>query len=176
MSAIFFHSPSFLQNDGTSSTMIISWQHKWISLAILSGLIFLFRFHIMGWILSRFICYNLAKTLIKQRIDVKVQQVKLRPIQLIQMEIFSEKGWRIQFSKISIHSHFTEFFRSFGHKKIIMLELDEVRVKVENIDEEWLLEEHKIHQEKEERQEKIQQISSSSFTSTATSTKRKYTY
>ena len=108
------------------------WHRKWMLLVIFLAWTFLFRFRLLGLILSKAITYKLSQTQ-PANVQVSIKHATVRPLQLLAVEVVSDEGWRVLFTKICVRSYLKDFFRSFGQQKIIVLELDEIRVRVQDL-------------------------------------------
>ncbi|KAL8002253.1 hypothetical protein Plhal703r1_c16g0076951 [Plasmopara halstedii] len=120
------------------------WHHKWVVFLLVLGWLFLYRYRVMGYLLSKAIAYQLSKSHLRNSmvspITVRVERVSLQPLRFMNIELSSRGStcWRIVLTKLEVQSHVKEFFESFGHVKICILIIDEVIGNVDQIDDKVL--------------------------------------
>ncbi|KAG4063146.1 hypothetical protein PC123_g2027 [Phytophthora cactorum] len=120
------------------------WHRKWIVLLGVLGWLFLYRYRVMGYLLSKAVTFQLSKSRSRSSklapVTVRVERVSLQPLSFFNVEISSGGAtcWRVVLTKVEVQSHVKEFFESFGLVKICILAIDEVIGDVEKIDEKVL--------------------------------------
>ncbi|KAG7384886.1 hypothetical protein PHYPSEUDO_002107 [Phytophthora pseudosyringae] len=120
------------------------WHRKWVLLLGVLGWLFLYRYRVMGWLLSKAVTFQLSKSHSRNSsltpVTVRVERVSLQPLRFFNVELSSSGStcWRVVLSKVEVQSHVREFFESFGLVKICILVVDEVAGDVDNIDDELL--------------------------------------
>ncbi|KAL3663043.1 hypothetical protein V7S43_011984 [Phytophthora oleae] len=120
------------------------WHRKWVLLLGLLGWLFLYRYRVMGWLLSKAVTFQLSKSSSTKRapVVVQVERVSLQPLRFFNVQLSSSGStcWRVMLTKVEVQSHVKEFFESFGLVKICILAIDEIVGDVEEVDEELLRE------------------------------------
>lgn len=116
------------------------WHRKWLLLLVALVAGFLYRYRLMGLLLSKVIAFQLAKKKNERKIeiDVQVKLVLLRPLQFVHVAVTSGSDWTLLFTKITLHCYIKEFFRSFGQTKIWVLEIGDVVGELHRLDESLL--------------------------------------
>ncbi|KAK1938176.1 hypothetical protein P3T76_009326 [Phytophthora citrophthora] len=137
-----------IQNSESVSSMETGdtkgWHRKWLLLLGLLGWLFLYRYRVMGWLLSKVATFQLSKSHSTKfaPIVIQVERVSLKPLRFfnVQLSCAGSTRWSVLLSKVEVQSHVKEFFESFGLVKICILVIDEVVGDVEEVDEELLRE------------------------------------
>ncbi|ETN09493.1 hypothetical protein PPTG_11879 [Phytophthora nicotianae INRA-310] len=120
------------------------WHRKWIVLLGILGWLFLYRYRVTGFLLSKAVTFQLSKSRSRNSklvpVTVRVERVSLQPLRFFNVELSSNGSscWRVILTKVEVQSHVKEFFESFGLVKICVLAIDEIIGDVEKIDEEVL--------------------------------------
>ncbi|KAL4115416.1 hypothetical protein PRIC2_013578 [Phytophthora ramorum] len=120
------------------------WHRKWVVLLGLLGWLFLYRYRVMGWLLSKAITYQLSNSRSPSSklsvITVRVERVSLQPLRFFNVELSSSgsASWRLVLTKVEVQSHVKEFFESFGLVKICILVIDEIVGDADQVDEELI--------------------------------------
>ncbi|DAZ97065.1 TPA: hypothetical protein N0F65_001249 [Lagenidium giganteum] len=119
-----------------------TWHRKWIILVLTLLLVFLYRYRLMGIVLSKAVTVQLSREknrkerpLICRDVTVSVGHITLHPLQFLHVEVRSHDAWRVVLPRVGLQTYVVDFFMSFAQKKILVLEIDEVLVHVDRIDD-----------------------------------------
>jgi hypothetical protein len=128
--------PSVMETGDTTG-----WHRKWVIVLGVLGWLFLYRYRVMGWLLSKAVTFQLSTSRSRNAslapVTVRVERVSLQPLCFYNVELSSSGSnvWRIKLTKVAVQSHVKEFFESFGLVKICILAIDEIVGDVDKVDE-----------------------------------------
>ncbi|KAF4030751.1 hypothetical protein GN244_ATG17446 [Phytophthora infestans] len=120
------------------------WHRKWLAMLGILGWLFLCRYRVMGYLLSKAVTFQLLKSRSRNSkpapVTVRVERVSLQPLCFFNVELSGSGStcWRVILTKVEVQSHVKEFFESFGLVKICVLAIDEIIGDVDKIDDEVL--------------------------------------